>query len=179
VIYAPGKGVPCKAEGILESTGAVIIDAIVRGGSVAAGAKHLVLDVPFGWGVAGRDRLDDVDDYLVGDGLSEATPQEILDRHYALYLLDPEARYLRIKVLPEKTWLDPMPFEADGSVRARPDWYPHPAPGAKVSRSPMPAVSDREEAREKGEDLRSGLGTRCGGGPSSWEGGQGAAESVV
>jgi hypothetical protein len=149
------KGVPCKADGILESTGPVIIDAIVRGGSLAAGAKHLVLDGPFGWGVAGRDRLDEVDDYLAGDGLSEATPQEILDRHYALYLLDPEASCLRIKVLPEKRWLDPIPFEADGSVRALPDWYPHPAPGADASRSPMPAeVRKKVDAFAKAKGIR-------------------------
>jgi hypothetical protein len=131
------KGVPCKTDGVPESTGPVLVDRIVRSGSVTEAAKTSVLDVPLGWDWAGGNPLVEEDEFLVGPGLSEDTPTEVLDRHYAIYLFNPTNHSLDVKVLPDERWLDSVAFTATGSVTQLPTWYPQPNPEAKSSGQPM------------------------------------------
>ena len=124
-------GVPCRMEGAPESTGPVLLDAVLRNG-VDGSAKKLVLDAPLGWAWAGGPALGEVDEYLAGEGLSSSTPQEILDRHYALYLLDRERGCLDITVLGDEPPLQPIFAEAGGSLASLPPWYPQPNLAAKA-----------------------------------------------
>lgn len=134
------KGVPCKADGVPESTGLVLVDRIVRLGGIGPAAKVSVLDAPLGWDWAGGKPLAEADDFLVGPGLSENTPAEILDRHYAIYLLNPASRSLEVKILPDDHWLTPLVFADDGSLTQLPEWYPQPNLESKIETPAMPPL---------------------------------------
>jgi hypothetical protein len=125
-------------DGGQEDTGPRVIDCVVREGGVAAAAEHLVHQSPFGWGWAGGERLMEVDDYLAGAGLSETTPQEVFDRHYAIYLLDPTRHALDVKVLPDNAWLEPVTFTSNGAVTALPAWYPQPHANDRIETRAVP-----------------------------------------
>ncbi|HEY1694340.1 MAG TPA: hypothetical protein VGG39_19360 [Polyangiaceae bacterium] len=115
-----------------ESTGPVVLDAMLRHGVAGAGRK-LVLDAPLGWGCAGGPALDEFDDFLAEGGLSQATSREMLDRHYALYLLDTERECLDVQVLAgDKAPLEPIFVGENGELAALPPWYPRPNPEAKT-----------------------------------------------
>ena len=120
------RGVPCKQDGDLESTGLVVVDRIVRLGGVVRAAKAFVDDAPLGWTWAGGEPLTEVDDFLTEGGLSDKTPKQILDRHIAIYLLDPSTSRLDVFDLPEQRWHDPAVFRDDGFVLTLPRWYPQP-----------------------------------------------------
>lgn len=138
------KGVPCKADGAPESTGPVLVDRIVRSASVTEAAKTSVLDAPLGWDWAGGKPLAEEDEFLMGPGLSEKTPTDILDRHYAIYLFNPSNNSLDVKVLPGERWLDPVAFTPTGSVTQLPTWYPQPNLEAEISAQPMSADTKKK-----------------------------------
>lgn len=109
-------------DGDLDSTGPVVIDRIVRLGSVARAAEALVREARFGWQCAGGSPLTEPDEFLGGIELSGASRSEILDRHYAIYVLDPA--HERLDVFADDNWLEPATFRPDGSLTVLPAWYP-------------------------------------------------------
>lgn len=125
-------------DGDPRSTGPVLLDAILRHGMDGA-AKRLIQDAPFGWGWAGGPPLTERDDFLAGDGLSEATPKDVLDHHIAVYLLDRERSCL--EVIPLSASAEPAPppvFIESGAVSSLPAWYPQPrALGEEPAPVPM------------------------------------------
>jgi hypothetical protein len=101
-------------------TGAYIVDRIVRDGFAAAQA--LVTSVAHGWDCIGGTPLDEMDDFLGGDVITNDVSSEILDRHYAVYVIDSDGSRLEVYVNTEERWREPAVF-ADGAVTL-PSWYP-------------------------------------------------------
>jgi hypothetical protein len=110
-------------------TGVYLVDAIARRG-VEAAANETVIAAPLGWDCVGGKPLTELDDFLTHEGkLDHHTPQDVLDRHYAIYLLDGAGKRLHWHI--EGAW---QSVEA-GQL---PSWYPQP-PESRDSLPAMPA----------------------------------------
>jgi hypothetical protein len=100
-------------------SGAYIVDRMVRDGAGAA-AHDLVLSVAHGWDCVGNKQLTEPDDFLGGDVVSDSTSREILERHYAVYVIDVDAA--RLEVCANGVWLEPA--QVTGADVVLPAWYP-------------------------------------------------------
>jgi hypothetical protein len=147
------RGVPCEMDGYESWSGAVIIDRIVRHG-IAAAARSLVTSVTYGWDSVGSSELTEPDEFLGGDGVTDAAPREILDRHHAVYVIDVGAA--RLDVLADGHWLEPAEL---GSSVSLPSWYPQLGARSFAKRR-RPEIVTRE-LQEQCRSLDIGWGPVC------------------
>ena len=96
-------------------SGAAIVDRIVRDG--IASAAEAFTSSAHGWECIGGAPLTEPDEFLGGDVITHLD-REILDRHYAVYVIDIDAA--RLDVLVDGQWLEPF----DAGTSKLPAWYP-------------------------------------------------------